>query len=62
MENGFPDATIGELQARGHDVVVGQGVFGSANILIATEDGSAIDVGAESRTADASGTVIPGSP
>ena len=60
MEAGFPDETVGELQARGHEVVVGQGIFGSANVLIVAEDGSSVDVGAESRTADASGVILDG--
>lgn len=60
MEAGFPDETVNELLNRGHAVVVGQGIFGSANVLIVAEDGSEGEVGAESRTADAAGTVIPG--
>lgn len=61
MEYGFPDETVGELQARGHQIVVGQGIFGSAHVIVATGDGSQVDVGAESRTLDATGAVIPGS-
>ncbi len=60
MESGFPDETVGELQARGHEVVVGEGIFGSANVIVAAEDGSEIAVGAESRTDDAAGEVISG--
>ncbi len=58
MEFGFPDETVGELQARGHEVVVGDGIFGSANVIITAEDRSEIAVGAESRTNDAAGVVI----
>jgi len=60
MESGFPDETVGELQAQGHEVVVGEGIFGSANVIVAAEDGSEIAVGAESRTDDAAGEVISG--
>jgi len=60
MEAGFPDETVAALQARGHDVRVGQGIFGSANVLIVAGDGGNIAVGAESRTRDAAGAVIPG--
>jgi gamma-glutamyltranspeptidase/glutathione hydrolase len=61
LEAGFPDETIAALQARGHEVVVGRGIFGSANVIVVAEDGGEIGVGAESRTNDATGTVIPGS-
>jgi gamma-glutamyltranspeptidase/glutathione hydrolase len=61
MEFGFPDETVGELQARGHEVVVGEGIFGSANVIVASTDGIEIAVGAESRTNDAAGVVLSGS-
>jgi gamma-glutamyltranspeptidase/glutathione hydrolase len=58
MEQGFPEEVVAELQARGHNVAVGQGIFGSANVLVVAEDGSEIAVGAESRTSDAAGAII----
>lgn len=61
MEAGFPDETVNELVNRGHDIVVGQGIFGSANVIVVEEDGAEIAVGAESRTNDATGVVISGS-
>lgn len=61
MEFGFPDETVGALQARGHEVVVGQGTFGSANAIVVAADGSEVAVGAEPRTNDAAGAVISGS-
>lgn len=61
LEAGFPDETVAELVNRGHEVVVGQGIFGSANVIVVADDGSEVVVGAESRTADASGTIISGS-
>lgn len=60
MEYGFPDQTLEGLRARGHEIALGQGVFGSANVIVATEDGSEVTCGAESRTNDAAGVVIPG--
>ncbi len=62
MEAGFPEETVIGLQARGHDVRVGEGVFGSANVLVVSGDGSDVAVGTESRTSDASGAIISRSP
>jgi gamma-glutamyltranspeptidase len=39
MKSGFPDEAVGKLRARGHEVVVGERIFGSANVIIAAEDG-----------------------
>jgi gamma-glutamyltranspeptidase/glutathione hydrolase len=61
MEAGFPDETVEGLRARGHEVVVGEGVFGSAHVIVASDDGSEVAVGAESRTSESAGVVIPGS-
>lgn len=61
LEVGFPNETVSELANRGHEVVVGRGIFGSANVLIAADDGSGVDVGAESRTNDAAGMIISAS-
>ncbi len=49
MENGFSQETIQELRSRGHDVVVGSGIFGTANMLVIGAEGSLVQVGAESR-------------
>lgn len=57
MEEGFPDETISALEDRGHEIIR-DGIFGNANILTINEDGSNIDVGAESRTDDAMGVVL----
>ena len=58
LEFGFPEATIAELRRRGHNVVVGQGVFGSGNVIKLDDDGAAIEVGAEIRTNDAAGVMV----
>jgi gamma-glutamyltranspeptidase/glutathione hydrolase len=58
LEPGYPDALVQELIARGHDVVVGEGIFGSANMLIVNEDGTDAQVGAESRSATAFGQAV----
>ncbi|MFP5373096.1 MAG: gamma-glutamyltransferase family protein, partial [Actinomycetes bacterium] len=60
MEVGFPEETVVGLLERGHDVRLGEGIFGSANLLIVAADGGDIAAGAESRTGDAAGVVIPG--
>ncbi len=62
MEFGFPDETVADLQARGHDVRVGEGIFGSQSLLIVAADGGDVAVGAESRTSEASGVVISRTP
>lgn len=59
MEAGFPDALVQALVERGHDVVVGEGVFGSANMIVVNADGADAEVGAESRSDVASGFVVP---
>jgi gamma-glutamyltranspeptidase / glutathione hydrolase len=49
MENGFPSETIQELEAKGHDVVVGSGIFGSANMLVVDMETQEAQIGADSR-------------
>ncbi len=50
MENGFPTETVEAMRRIGHDVVVGEGTWGSANMIILNEDGSDADVGADPRS------------
>ena len=59
MEPGFPDELVQALVERGHDIVVGEGVFGSANMLVVNAEGTDAEVGAESRSDVASGFVVP---
>ena len=59
MEAGFPDALVQALVERGHDVVVGEGIFGSANMIVVNAEGTDAEVGAESRSDVASGFVVP---
>ncbi|HEV2108698.1 MAG TPA: hypothetical protein VGR16_10590, partial [Thermomicrobiales bacterium] len=59
MEEGFPASLVRELRSRGHHVVIGEGIFGSANMIVVNQDGTDAQVGAESRGAAASGSVIP---
>jgi gamma-glutamyltranspeptidase len=59
LESGFSAATAAELRLRGHDVVVGEGIFGSANVMVIQEDGLDAQVGAEPRTSTSHGEVIP---
>lgn len=60
MENGFPAQTIEELRSRGHKIVIGSGIYGSANMLIINEDGQSADIGAESRSSSFGRSVAPG--
>jgi gamma-glutamyltranspeptidase/glutathione hydrolase len=57
MESGFPGSVIEELRFRGHNIIIGGGVFGSANMIVVDESGQFAEAGAESRE-NASGRVI----
>lgn len=59
MESGFPDPTIEELRDRGHDVVVGEGIFGTANVILVEDDGTSLETGAEPRASTSEGAVLP---
>jgi gamma-glutamyltranspeptidase/glutathione hydrolase len=58
VESGFPDSLVQELRARGHDIVVGEGIFGSVNMIV-IDDGTDAETGAESRSNTAFGVVVP---
>jgi len=58
MESGFPDPLIAELRERGHDVEVGTGIFGTANMILVEEGGESLQIGAEPRTSTAEGDVL----
>ena len=57
MEDGFPERTVDDLRARGHQVDVGGSGFGSANMLVVDADGADAEFGAESRSDTAAGEV-----
>ena len=59
MQRGFSPTLLSELQVKGHDVVIGEGTFGAASMLIVNDDGTDADVGAEPGLATSSGEVIP---
>jgi gamma-glutamyltranspeptidase / glutathione hydrolase len=59
VEADFSAETVTALRARGHDVVVGQGIFGSANVIVIQEDGLDAQVGAEPRESMSYGMVAP---
>jgi len=62
LEEGFPDSLIAELEARGHAIVVGEGIFGSAGMILVNDDGTDAQIGIETRTTTSFGQVIaPGS-
>jgi len=55
METGFPADVLDDLRERGHDIVVGEGTWGSANMIVVNEDGTDAEVGSDPRTATAFG-------
>lgn len=59
VETSFPAATIADLRARGHNIAVGIGIFGTANMIALSEDGTVAQIGAEPRNETASGIVLP---
>jgi gamma-glutamyltranspeptidase / glutathione hydrolase len=61
LEEGFPSSLVRALRSRGHDVTIGEGIFGVANMLVVNEDGTDAQVGAEPGVATASGEAIPAS-
>ncbi len=58
LEEGYPRAVVDALRAKGHTVTQGEGTFGSANMIIRSEDGNEIETGAESRIPTSRGVVI----
>lgn len=59
VETSFPPAGIADLRARGHNIAVGVGIFGTANMIELSEDGTVAQIGAEPRNQTASGVVVP---
>ncbi|HYI24439.1 MAG TPA: gamma-glutamyltransferase [Thermomicrobiales bacterium] len=58
-QEGFYGPLISALKNRGHDVVEGEGTFGSASMVILSDDGTDADFGVEPSFELAAGTVIP---
>jgi len=59
MENGFPQETISELRSLGHNIAIGSGIYGSANMLVVAADGKSVQVGGETRTSSYGRTIQP---
>mgnify|MGYP002338698177 CR=1 FL=1 len=63
MESEFPDTTVEELEKRGHEIELDEGIFGSANMIVLEDesgDEGTIQVGAEPRVSTSEGrTVAP---
>jgi gamma-glutamyltranspeptidase/glutathione hydrolase len=57
MEAGFRGSVVADLRARGHDIDLGDGRFGSANMIVLRDGGA--EIGAEPRSSTAAGAVIP---
>jgi gamma-glutamyltranspeptidase/glutathione hydrolase len=59
VQEGFYGPLLSALRNRGHDVIEGEGTFGSASMVIINEDGTDADYGTEPSQDLASGEVIP---
>ena len=59
MQGGFRGSVVTELRSRGHNIDLGEGIFGSANVIVVNEDGTDAQVGAEPSDSMSSGEVIP---
>jgi gamma-glutamyltranspeptidase / glutathione hydrolase len=59
VQRGFTPTILSTLQVKGHDIVIGQGTFGTASMLIVDDDGADADYGAEPALTTSSGEVIP---
>ena len=59
MQGGFQGSVVTELRDRGHDVDLGEGVFGSANMIVINDDGTNAEVGAEPDMSMSAGEVVP---
>lgn len=59
VETDFSDTAVQELRRRGHTVSVGEGIYGTANMLAVNEDGTEAQLGVEPRNETAAGTVLP---
>lgn len=55
MEQGFSSELVRELRRRGHNVRVGEGIVGSAHMLVVIGEGEDVEIGAESRSTLADG-------
>jgi gamma-glutamyltranspeptidase / glutathione hydrolase len=62
LEENFSTATARQLRLRGHEIVMGEGVFGSANVIVIEEGGLNAQVGAEPRSPSSLGIVVPPEP
>ena len=59
VQEGFYGPLLSALRNRGHDVIEGEGTFGSANMVIINEDGTDAEFGTEPSQEMSSGEVIP---
>jgi gamma-glutamyltranspeptidase / glutathione hydrolase len=62
VESDFSAAAVQDLRRRGHDVTVGAGIFGTANMLAVDTEGTGALLGVEPRNETARGTVLPSPP
>ncbi len=57
IEAGFRGSVVADLRERGHEIDLGDGRFGSANMIVLGDNG--VEVGAEPRSDTSSGEVVP---
>ena len=59
MQDGFFGPLVSALKNRGHDVIEGEGTFGSGAMIIINEDGTDAEYGSEPSQDLSAGEVIP---
>jgi gamma-glutamyltranspeptidase / glutathione hydrolase len=58
MQRGFSPTLLSLLQIKGHDIVIGEGIFGAASMLIVDPDGQDADLGVEPSLDTSSGEIV----
>ena len=59
MQRGFTPTLLSQLQVKGHDIVINEGTFGTASMIIVDDDGADAEIGVEPTLDTSSGEVIP---
>lgn len=59
LEDGFSESVATALQNLGHDVVLGEGTWGNAQMLVVQNGGEDVDIGSDPRNPDSKGDKKP---